>query len=105
VSRDPNLIRVFSVDDHPLLREGIAALVNAGPDLKLIAEACMERKLSKSTVFTAPILGENRLYPEKKTQRKAFDRGIEALPYSATFHRGSLANAMAGAEDLASADE
>ena len=32
-------IRVFSVDDHPLLREGIAALVNNQPDMVLIAEA------------------------------------------------------------------
>jgi len=34
-----NQIRVFSVDDHPLLREGIAALVNNQPDMTLIAEA------------------------------------------------------------------
>src|SRR6202521_6078286 len=33
------MIRVLSVDDHPLLREGIAALVNAESDMKLIAEA------------------------------------------------------------------
>jgi DNA-binding NarL/FixJ family response regulator len=32
-------IRVFSVDDHPLLREGIAALVNNQPDMTLVAEA------------------------------------------------------------------
>lgn len=31
-------IRVFSVDDHPLLREGIAALVNSQPDMNLIAQ-------------------------------------------------------------------
>jgi len=36
---EPTLIRVLSVDDHPLLREGIAALVNAEPDMKLVAEA------------------------------------------------------------------
>jgi DNA-binding NarL/FixJ family response regulator len=34
-----SLIRILTVDDHPLLRKGIAALVNAEPDLKLIAEA------------------------------------------------------------------
>ena len=34
-----NLIRILTVDDHPLLRKGIAALVNAEPDMKLIAEA------------------------------------------------------------------
>ena len=32
-------IRVFSVDDHPLLREGIAALINNQPDMTLVAEA------------------------------------------------------------------
>jgi DNA-binding NarL/FixJ family response regulator len=33
------MIGVLSVDDHALLREGIAALVNAESDMKLIAEA------------------------------------------------------------------
>jgi DNA-binding NarL/FixJ family response regulator len=32
-------IRVFSVDDHPLLREGIAAIINAQSDMSLVAEA------------------------------------------------------------------
>jgi len=32
-------IRVLTVDDHPLLRHGIAALVNAEADLRVIAEA------------------------------------------------------------------
>jgi DNA-binding NarL/FixJ family response regulator len=32
-------IRVLSVDDHPLLREGIAALVNSQPDMTLVAQA------------------------------------------------------------------
>jgi DNA-binding NarL/FixJ family response regulator len=36
---NPSAIRVFSVDDHPLLREGIAALVNSQPDMALIGEA------------------------------------------------------------------
>jgi DNA-binding NarL/FixJ family response regulator len=36
---DPSLIRILAVDDHPLLRKGIAALVNAEPDMKLVAEA------------------------------------------------------------------
>ena len=30
---------ILTVDDHALLREGIAALVNAEPDMKLVAEA------------------------------------------------------------------
>ncbi|MGA9769004.1 MAG: response regulator transcription factor [Blastocatellia bacterium] len=32
-------IRVFSVDDHPLLREGIAAIINSQPDMQIIAQA------------------------------------------------------------------
>jgi DNA-binding NarL/FixJ family response regulator len=32
-------IRVFSVDDHALLREGIAAIVNNQPDMSLVAQA------------------------------------------------------------------
>jgi DNA-binding NarL/FixJ family response regulator len=35
----PSLIRILTVDDHALLREGIAALVNAECDMKLVAEA------------------------------------------------------------------
>lgn len=36
---EPNRIRVFSVDDHPLLREGIAAMINSQPDMTLVAQA------------------------------------------------------------------
>ena len=32
-------IRIFSVDDHPLLREGITALVNNQPDMVIVGEA------------------------------------------------------------------
>src|SRR5580658_4557582 len=35
----PNVIQILAVDDHPLLRKGIAALVNGEPDMKLVAEA------------------------------------------------------------------
>ena len=35
----PGLIRILTVDDHPLLRKGIAALIDGEADLKLVAEA------------------------------------------------------------------
>ncbi len=36
---ETSLIRILTVDDHPLLRRGIAALVNVEDDMKLVAEA------------------------------------------------------------------
>src|SRR2546426_9852759 len=39
MSVTPSPIRILTVDDHALLLEGIAALVNAESDMKLIAEA------------------------------------------------------------------
>jgi DNA-binding NarL/FixJ family response regulator len=35
----PKMIRILAVDDHPLLRRGLAAVLNAEPDMKLVAEA------------------------------------------------------------------
>jgi DNA-binding NarL/FixJ family response regulator len=33
------VIKVLAVDDHPLLREGIAAVIQGEPDMELVAEA------------------------------------------------------------------
>lgn len=39
MSSDSRLIRILTVDDHPLLREGIAALVKTEADMSVVAEA------------------------------------------------------------------
>jgi DNA-binding NarL/FixJ family response regulator len=42
MSADP--IRILTVDDHPLLRDGIAALVTGQPDMKIVAECSNGRE-------------------------------------------------------------
>ena len=38
------MIRVLAVDDHPLLREGIAALIGSEEDMELVGEASNGRE-------------------------------------------------------------
>jgi DNA-binding NarL/FixJ family response regulator len=45
---DSSLIQVLSVDDHPLVREGIAAILEAEPDMQLVAEATNGREAIES---------------------------------------------------------
>ena len=44
MSADPSLIRILVVDDHPLLRQGIAGLVADQSDMSLVAEASNGRE-------------------------------------------------------------
>lgn len=47
VSNESTTIRVLAADDHALLRHGIASLVNAQPDMELIAQAASGREALK----------------------------------------------------------
>ncbi|HWY71294.1 MAG TPA: response regulator transcription factor [Terriglobales bacterium] len=42
--RGPNPIRILAVDDHPLFRNGIAALLASQPDMNLVGEASNGRE-------------------------------------------------------------
>ena len=44
MSSDPSPIRILSVDDHPLIRQGVAGLVATQADMNLIAEAANGRE-------------------------------------------------------------
>lgn len=44
MSDTSEMIRVLTVDDHPLLRDGIAARVNNEADMKIVAEASTGRE-------------------------------------------------------------
>ena len=39
MNTEPQSIRILAVDDHPLLRDGIAALISIAPDMQLVG-AC-----------------------------------------------------------------
>ena len=41
---EPAIIRILVVDDHPLLRDGIAALIAGQCDMEIVAEACTGRE-------------------------------------------------------------
>ena len=41
---NPRTIRILAVDDHPLLRDGIASVIEGQPDMRVVAEASNGRE-------------------------------------------------------------
>lgn len=44
MTADTSRIRILAVDDHPLVRQGIAGLVTTQPDMVMVGEACNGRE-------------------------------------------------------------
>jgi DNA-binding NarL/FixJ family response regulator len=47
-ARQPEAIRILTVDDHQLLREGIAAVLESQEDMTLVGQACNGREAIES---------------------------------------------------------
>jgi DNA-binding NarL/FixJ family response regulator len=57
MSVNPGRVRVLSVDDHPLLRESVAAFSSSQSDMTLVGEACNGQEMidsSESIIPTSP---------------------------------------------------
>ena len=44
MSAEAKTIRILAADDHALLRQGIASLIDIEPDMELVAQAATGRK-------------------------------------------------------------
>ena len=51
LSRAPRKKRVLIVDDHPIIRHGVAALIQSEPDLEVCAEADSPHSLSTTVAL------------------------------------------------------
>jgi hypothetical protein len=47
-------IRVIIADDHPIVREGLAAILGSQEDIKIVAELLMARRPANSMISFLP---------------------------------------------------
>src|SRR2546427_4356919 len=68
MSGSSNSIRILAVDDHPLFRQGIAALVATQPDICLVAEASNGREAIQQFRAHRPDIKIGRAHAELQSQ-------------------------------------
>ena len=49
-------VKILVVDDHPMIRRGIASLINASEGLECVAEASMDKRRSRFALAQKSIL-------------------------------------------------
>jgi DNA-binding NarL/FixJ family response regulator len=54
MTSQPEPIRILSVDDHPLLRQGVTALIETQPDMSMVGEATTGREAIEMFRATRP---------------------------------------------------
>jgi hypothetical protein len=54
MSVNPGRVSVLSVDDHPLLREAVAAFSSSQSDMTLVGEACNGQEMIDSSESIVP---------------------------------------------------
>jgi DNA-binding NarL/FixJ family response regulator len=80
MSTNPDLIRVLAVDDHPLLREGIAGLIKGERDMELVAEASDGEEAIKQFRLHRPDVTLMDLQMPKLNGTEAISRIREEFP-------------------------
>ena len=80
MSADPSTIRIMTVDDHPLLRQGIATIINSEQDMELVAEASDGEEAIKQFRRHRPDVTLMDLQMPKLNGTEAIGRHSERIP-------------------------